>query len=61
MEQSFYNYAALDNLTNNIDNIPLDNIVIKISSYEIKNKDEGDSRKVGELMEKSVASLKNIK
>jgi hypothetical protein len=39
MEQSFYNYAALDNLTNNIDNIPLDNIVIKISSYEIKNKD----------------------
>ncbi len=29
--------------------------------YEIKNKDEGDSRKVGELMEKSVASLKNIK
>ena len=30
-------------------------------SYEIKNKDEGDSRKVSELMEKSVASLKIIK
>ena len=29
--------------------------------YEIKNKDEGDSRKVSELMEKSVASLKIIK
>ena len=29
--------------------------------YEIKNKDEGDSKKVSELMEKSVASLKLIK
>lgn len=36
-ESNFYNYIALDNLIDNIDNTQLNNITIKINAYEIKN------------------------